>query len=219
MKLIDSAAERMTAATDAILSLAAAAAVFYLQGLPPAAAARNLPWSGAFALIAAAAALGAGYHGLVLAEKRRRTLWLALTLALGIAISLFLAGVIHDAFGPDAGRQAGVWLPILGCGVFLISRLFPGLFLVFIVYESIALVLALGTYVWLWSVYGLAGAGWMASGALVSLLAAAIQAHRRLRFSLFWEFDHNAVFHLVQVIGISLFCIGLNPSLEPIVSK
>jgi hypothetical protein len=219
MKLIDSPTERMTAATDAILSLAAAAAVFYLQGLPPATAARNLPWSGAFALIAAAAALGAGYHGLVLAEKRRRALWMALTLALGLAISLFLAGVVHDAFGPDAGRRARVWLPVLGCGVFLASRLFPGLFLVFIVYESLALVLALGAYAWLWSADALAGAAWMAAGVLVSLLAAVIQARKRLWFALTWEFDHNAVYHLVQVLGIALFCIGLNPSLGPIVSK
>jgi hypothetical protein len=214
MTLIDSPTERMTAATDAVLGLAAAVAVVYLQRLPAAAATRSLIWSSAFALIAAAAALGTGYHGLALAEKWRRALWLGLTLALGIAISIFMAGVVHDVFGPDVARVAAAWLPVAGCGVFLISRIFPGLFLVFVIYEALALVLASGTYAWLWAAEMLAGAAWMAAGALVSLLAAALQTRKRLRVSLVWEFDHNAAFHLVQVVGIALFCIGLGPNIS-----
>jgi len=25
-----------------------------------------------------------------------------------------------------------------------------------------------------------------------------------------WEFDHNGIFHLVQALGVILFCVGLS---------
>jgi hypothetical protein len=210
MKLIASPTERTTAATDVVLGLAAAAAVAYLDRLPEAGAARGRIWQAAFALIAAAAALGAAYHGLALPERRRRALWLGMTLALGTAISIFLAGVVHDLLGPQAAGWAAPLLAAGGGAVFAVSRRFPGLFRVFLIYEGLALTLALAVYAALWASAGLAGAGWMCAGALASLAAAAIQANKGCKIRVLkWEFDHNALFHIVQVPGIFFFCAGL----------
>jgi hypothetical protein len=210
MRLNDRPTERTTAATDVLLSLAAAAGIVRLQALAPAVDWKLHLWSWLFALIALAAALGAVYHGLVLAERTRTWLWRILTVCLSMAISLLGVGVVLDAFGAAA---AGRVLPILllsGLLIYAVSRAFAGLFVVFIVYQALVLVLALGVYGGSAVQGGPAGAGWMAAGAAASLAAAAAQAARNLRVKLIWEFDHNGIFHLIQVCGVVLFGMGLS---------
>ena len=210
MRLNDRPAERSTAATDVLLSLAAAAGAVRLQSLAPAVAWKLHLWSCIFALLALAAALGAVCHGLVLAEQTRIWLWRILTVCLSMAISLLGVGVVLDAFGAAA---AGRVLPVLllsGLLIYAVSRAFAGLFIVFIVYQALVLVLALGVYGWSAVQGGSAGAGWMAAGAAASLAAAAAQAVRNLRLQLIWEFDHNGIFHLIQTCGVIFFCIGLS---------
>lgn len=209
MKLNDSPAERTTAATDVLLSLAAAGAVVLLQSRAAPVSWKLQLWSGTFALISLAAALGAVYHGLVLAEKLRGWLWGILTACLSVTISLFVVGVFYDAFGR---QTAGRLLPLMltaGVLVFTVSRVFEGLFRVFIVYQTLALVLALSLYVWLAARGTAAGAGWMAMGVTASMIAAGIQTVRSLKVKWIWTFDHNGVFHLVQFLGVILLCVGL----------
>jgi hypothetical protein len=209
LKLVDSPTERTTAATDVILGAAAAGAALYLRLLAHGSQWRISLWCAFFGLIALAAALGAAYHGLALSETKRRVLWQVLTGALGMAISMFLAGVCYDACGVEAAGRA---LPIIlaaGLLVFGVSRMFPGLFMVFIVYQGLALAVALLAYGWMAASGAMPGAGWMAGGALVSMIAAGMQAARKLRLSFVWEFDHNGLFHLAQVLGLILICAGL----------
>jgi hypothetical protein len=208
MRLNDRPTERTTAATDVLLSLAAAAGIVRLQSVAPAVAWKLHLWSWLFALIALSSALGAVYHGLVLAERTRTWLWRILTVCLSMAISLLGVGVVLDAFGASA---AGRVLPVLllsGLLIYAVSRAFAGLFIVFIAYQALVLILALGVYAGLAVQAVLAGAGWMAAGAAVSLAAAAAQAARSLRVRLIWEFDHNGIFHLLQVGGVILFGMG-----------
>lgn len=207
--------ERAAAVTDLLLALSAAGAATHLQGLPAADGLRGAIWTAAFLLIAAAAALGAAYHGLALPEPARRGLWGGLTLLLALAISLFLAAVAHDLWGPEAARPAVGLSPAAGLGLFLASRLRPGVFRVFLLYQAGALAAALAAYGWLWAARGAAGTGWMAAGALVSLAAAGLQAARGVRLRLLGELDHNALFHLVQAAGIPLFALGLGRMAPP----
>jgi hypothetical protein len=50
---------------------------------------------------------------------------------------------------------------------------------------------------------------WRATYLGLSLLVAAMQASGAVSFTLVWPFDHNGVFHLVQMIGIPLLVHGL----------
>ena len=132
-----------------------------------------------------------------------------MTLALGLAVSLFVVGVVHDLYGMQAARRFLPVMLLVGVGVFLVSRKWAGLFIVFIVFEGAALAAALAAYMKLAAAGALDGAGLMAAGVLVSMAAAAAQAVRRLRLTFIWEFDHNGIFHLLQTAGLMLLCQGI----------
>jgi hypothetical protein len=55
----------------------------------------------------------------------------------------------------------------------------------------------------------LKGAGLMAAGILVTIIAAAIQAIETIKVSAIWVFDHNGIFHIVQMIGLIFLLRGL----------
>jgi hypothetical protein len=80
------------------------------------------------------------------------------------------------------------------CGATLI---YPGIFILFIVYEGLALAFALGVYGFL-AIAGEQGAGFMVGGVLLSIIAAGLQASKSIEFTLIWKFDHNGVYHFVQ---------------------
>jgi hypothetical protein len=209
MKLIASLTERTTAATDIILSGVAAGLTIYLQVLAHHPPGRITLWSWSFIFIAVSAGCGAAYHGLSLSELTRRLLWQGVTLCMGMAISLFVVAVLHDIGGPQTAESA---LPIMlaaGGIVYALSRMRPGLFVVFIIYEALALLIAFAAYIWLAVSGTLSGARWLAAGVAVSLIAAALQPIRRLRVVFLWELDRNGLFHLAQVIGLILLCVGL----------
>ena len=57
------------------------------------------------------------------------------------------------------------------------------------------------------------GAGSVAMGILVTLAAAAVQASRLIpSITLIWTFDHNGLFHILQMVGLVLIVLGLRIS-------
>jgi hypothetical protein len=46
-----------------------------------------------------------------------------------------------------------------------------------------------------------------------------VQAVDRGAVRLFWEFDHNGLFHLVQLVGVALLAAGLGRLLQRPVSE
>jgi hypothetical protein len=59
------------------------------------------------------------------------------------------------------------------------------------------------------------GAGLIAAGIVVTLVAAALQARRWLTpFTLVWTFDHNGLFHMVQMLGLGLILPGLRAGMR-----
>ena len=49
----------------------------------------------------------------------------------------------------------------------------------------------------------------------VSLAAGAVQAANGVMVTLVWPFDHNGLFHLVQLVGVVLLIRGLTLILQP----
>ena len=208
MELAAAAAERSTAATDAALALASLVAIAILQRRARPSFGRAV-WTGALAALATASALGAVTHGLRLDPSTRDLLWQPLYLSLGVTMALFVVGAVRDWRGERAGRGA-LW-PMLGLAVvfYAVTWITGGDFLAFVVYEAAALLFALVVYLRLASRERRAGAGAMAAALALSLVAGGVQAADFGSVRLLWEFDHNGVFHLIQLVGLIFLVIGL----------
>lgn len=216
MRFVKDPVEKTTAATDIILALVAFGGIVFLRSLLSNSSELwkiNI-WSAAIGLIGLAAALGAVAHGLVLSQTFHRRIWLALNMALSLAVSLFVVGVVYDLAGFEISLTT---LPILltaGLGFYLTTLIYPGTFFLFIAYEVVALVFALCAYIFLAIHQDHPGAWLMAAGILVSIIAAGIQANKSVVLTFIWRFDHNGIYHLVQVVGLMLLLMGLRWSVQ-----
>lgn len=209
MNFTDSPTERTTAITDVLVFLVAVAAIGCMKSFPAVETGKLTIWITAFSFIALAALLGAFAHGIVFPDKIHGLIWQVLNLCLGLAVSLFVAGVVYDLIGIAAAKQALPFMLSAGVAFFLITWRFPGIFFIFIVYEAAALVFALGAYGWLAFLAKSQGTLWMAAGVLTSLIAAIVQAIHGIRVKIIWHFDHNGVFHIIQTAGLLLLLRGI----------
>ena len=212
MELIDIPTEQTTAVTDLVLATVAAAGIVLLRR-PGGDPWKARLWVTAFAGFAIASLLGAIAHGLKLKPATTDLLWRLLNLTLGLTVALFLVAAVYDHWGQQVARRVLPLLLAVGLGFFLTTQLRPGSFRVFVLYEALALLLALLLYVRLALVRRMPGAGAMIGGILLSLLAAAVQTRGTVAFTLIWPFDHNGVFHLIQLLGLVALLWGLRSSL------
>jgi hypothetical protein len=206
--------ELTTAATDALLGATCFAAALQLLATSTAAAWKQTLWMAVFGLLSCGSWLGAVAHGLQWTDAARARIWRPLYLSLGLAVALVFVGAVYDWRGEAAARGL---LPLaLGVGLlfFAVTQMFGGAFLLFVVYEGAATCVALVIYAALVVSGGMPGAGAITLGIGLSLIAAAIQASD-LSVRVVVRFDHNGLFHLVQIAGVILLASGLRASLRP----
>jgi hypothetical protein len=86
--------------------------------------------------------------------------------------------------------------------------------MVFVLYEAVAMLVALALYVRLAIRDGAKWAWLMVLGIGLNIVAAAIQASGTVRLDLGVPFDHNGVFHLVQMVAIVVLVLGVGASLD-----
>jgi hypothetical protein len=212
MRLNPSATELTTAATDAALGLLCLVLLVQLVRMPGAAPWKKAIWVSVFALLVAGSALGAAAHGLELSASLRTTMWQPLYLSLGLAVALFFVGGVGDWRGPRAGRAVLPWAIAGGVGFFAITQVIDNGFGVFIAYEAAAMIATLLIYLSLWMSRRLAGAGWVTLGIALTLVASAIQLSS-LSVHIIWTFDHNGLFHLVQIVAVIVIATGLRSAM------
>ena len=215
MSLNGSPVELTTAATDVVLALVCVAVVLALTRLRAHDSWKTTLWSCVFVLLAVASALGAVVHGLELTESVQATLWRPLYLALELTGALFLVGAAYDAFGRRAAQRLLPWAIGVGLAFHVLTYDLDGGFLLFVVYEAVAMLGALALYGRLAIDDGLAGASVVAAGIGLTLLAGLVQASD-ISIRLVVPFDHNGVFHLVQVAALATLGHGLRISLTDV---
>lgn len=201
--------ELTTAATDGVIALLALACIAALLSHKSEHPQRVGLWVWVFGLLAFASLLGAIAHGLDLSPKLRAWVWRPLFLSLGFVVALFVVGAVLDYRGKGAARK--VLTPMLGLGLvfFVITEVVSGAFLVFVAYEAFAMLVALGMYSSLAARRQLPGAGLVAAGIALNIAAAAIQASGSVALTIVVPFDHNGVFHLVQMAALAVLTGGL----------
>ncbi len=190
-------AEPTTFVTDFLLALVAAVfAVRLAAGRPGRARAA---WAFAFAVLATAAALGGAAHALA-PLRDTRLLWRATLWALGGASFGLGLGACALALPAGLARWAAVALG-LKLGLYLGKTMRDQDFRWAVADYGAALLLLLVLAVLSWRRRRASWAPWAAASAVVSLGAAAIQQTG-------WDphrlFNHNDLYHLVQVGGLWL---------------
>jgi hypothetical protein len=214
IQLIASPTERTTAATDALMAAVALGYAAELLGRRPQHPWKAGIWAGAYGASGLSSVLAAVTHGFAMPEERRALLWRPLNLLLGLTVALFAAGALGDLYGERAARRALPGLLLSALGFFALSQRLQRGFIVFIVYEAVAMLFALGAYVRLAQGGRLAGAQQMAAGVLISIIAAAVQASS-LKLTVFGiPLDHNGLFHIVQIAGMPVLAAGLRAALD-----
>ncbi len=219
MNIIDIPTEQTTAATDLMLAIISIVTAFGIYNLgKQVQPVKTRIWVAVFILLAIAALFGAIAHGFVMSEKTNYILWQPLNLALGLGVSLFAAGAIFDLRRGSVPKGIVPGLLALGIIFYFITVFVPGSFLVFIIYEAVVMLFALVAYVVLAAKQKLIGAWWMVLGILITIIAAAIQATESVSVQFIWDFDHNGIFHIVQMAGILIIYLGLAKSFQQAVS-
>ncbi len=214
LAIIASPTERSTAATDALIGVVALGYAAKLLGYRQQAPWKAGMWAGTFGALSLSGFLGAIVHGFEMPETRRIQLWKPLNLTLGVTVALFATGALGDAAGERVARRTAPGLLLSALGFFFLSQRLQRGFLVFIVYEALAMLFALGAYVRLAQAGQLDGAQQMAAGVLLSIIAAAIQSST-LQLTIFGiPLDNNGLFHIVQLTGLPLLAAGLRADLE-----
>lgn len=210
IEFVDVPTEQTTAATDALLALLALAGLVVLLRLRSRDPRKVAIWGAALACLALASALGAIAHGVRTGPAVEHLLWPGIYFSLGLLVALFVVGTVYDLWGARAARRIAPLAVVIATAFVAITRLVDGGFVVFIVYEAVALSFALLGYCCLAMRGRLPGSGLMAAAILVTLAAAAVQATRLgAPITVIWTFDHNGLFHLVQMAGVALIVAGL----------
>jgi hypothetical protein len=136
-------------------------------------------------------------------------LWRPLFLSLGLVVAMFVVGAVFDLKGESAARSWLVPMLVLAVVFFAVTQIGSGSFRIFVVYEALAMVGALGIYLFLARKRCLAGAGTVAAGIMLNIVAATIQATGTIAVTIVVPFDHNGVFHLVQIVALIVLTRGL----------
>ena len=201
--------ELTTSATDAVLALEC---ILILTGIWRTGSRnrwRTRLWCGVFGLIALSSFLGTVAHGFEMPDTIREAIWKPLYLSLGILIALFWVGAIYDWRGRILAAR------LLPCSIgvciafFALTEFTQGSFIVFVVYEAAVMVGVLLIYSFLAATHRLKGAAIMSLAVLLNLAAAGAQASR-LSVHLVFPFDHNGIFHLVQMLGVGTLGLGIH---------
>ena len=207
MFTITSPYERITAWTDIFMGALAGLIAYQLSQIS---GFKYSVWTWVFALLAFSSILGAIAHGYEMSKKVNDRLWMPINLSLGLALGLFVVGALFDLSGEAVARKVLPVMLALGFCFFLVTVWKPGTFMTFIAYEAIAMFFALGVYGYLFFTSAWVGVGWMLFGVLVTIIAAVVQATGKAGKGIFWYFDNNGVFHLIQMLGMGLLYLGLN---------
>lgn len=158
-------------------------------------------WGIAFAFIGAGAVLGGTTHGFAdyLNEGALSVIWKLTLYTIGLSMVFAVAGTIR----PSISRPSLQWIlhGINAVGFLLFATQVFGddsyLNVIIVTVFSLAAIALLQGGAWL--AQKSASASWIVSGVAVSVIAALIQ---RSGFSLHLHFNHNDLYHAVQLLGL-----------------
>ena len=195
--------EPMTLVTDYALGALCVVLAMRMRsrGLPQ----NRSDWTAALFACAIAAFAGGTYHGFLpwIDGTVAAALWRLTLLAIGWAA---YAAVVATCRAHLGGRQGIViWVARAQFGIYALAAIGSGEFIVAIIDYSLAFLFVLAVHAWAWRKHTDRAALTVVGGVLVTFAAAGIQAagiapHR--------SFNHNDLYHVVQMAGTALLYRG-----------
>jgi len=199
--------EPMTMLTDCVLGLSSAWWSMRLRKCARRDGQKSIAlWSAGFFGFALASFAAGTYHGLgqELEPSARASLWIFVALAMAVASGLMLcAAVIVSTSG--AMRRALVVASIAKALAFAILGTQSDEYLLVIVDYGSAQLLILTLAAIGWRRDRAPSAPWIAAGVAVSAIAAGVQ---QSGFALHEHFNHNDLYHVIQLLGLYLLYRG-----------
>lgn len=164
-------------------------------------------WGAAFCFVAIAAIVGGTYHGFLqnFSDSVILMLWRGINYAVSLASFWMLAAIIVSTL-PQ--HWQGWWLSLAGLKTlaYLLLVGTPNSFAYAIAdYVSAMLIVSLLLLRTLYRGHSIEAAKWILSGIFVSGVAVAVQGRR---LSLAEDFNHNDLYHVVQMVALYLFYRG-----------
>ena len=163
-------------------------------------------WAGAFFATALASFVGGTFHGFtsILSDSTLEGLWKVTVYLTGFS-SFFLLSAVLVAGLPHSVRRWALALTTLKLVVYLAWMVTHDDFL-FVVYDyGSAMILILIFQVRAFYKFQSSAAGWIVGGILLSFVGATIQ---QSGVSLHQHFNHNDLFHVVQMVAFYLLYRG-----------
>ena len=184
--------EPMTLITDYLLAAVTAWLCFLLFRHHAGQASRKL-WALAFAALAIGALLGGTWHGFL----QHDLLWKATLLSLGGASFAMLAGSAVAALS-GAARALVIGFALAKLAVYWIWMLRRDEFIFVVIDTGVAFAAVAALHLWRFN-------PWILAGVAVSIAAALVQASG---FALHEHFNHNDLYHLVQLAAMLAPFVG-----------
>lgn len=202
--------EQTTAATDALLALVGLVGAGQLQGWRKMDRWKADVWTAMFVSMTLAAVLGVVLHGFQFEAAERASLWKVVDALLGFTVAFFAVGAAWELCLGGTTRRILVFTIAIAALLFTWVLVASGNFALFILYESGAMLFALGVYS-IRLVRGHSpGTGWMFAGVMLTIIAAGFQSLHSVVLMLIWPFNHNGLFHLIQVLALCCLLRGLS---------
>jgi hypothetical protein len=196
----------IAALTDLLLGLVAFALAWgCLRRFRRTGSARTGWWALGYAALGIGAVLG--FVNLGFATGLAQPIYYVARFAVGLAVFAMLNAVVGSLVGRESGRRWRLAFALAFCAYYG-ATLLSDSFLIFIAYSGVGLVAVLGLEAYRWLGRREPGAGWMTLGIALSIGAAVLQA-AQLSLTLVWTFDHNAIYHLVQLAALLVLYRGI----------
>lgn len=210
LQFVESQTELTTAATDLLLGLLAVFCFLYLWHKLPEGMAKRL-WLALFGFLALSSFLGAFAHAVRMEQRINDLLWHPLYFFLGLTLTLLALIAVLNWRGEPSASRAMRWLLPLPFVVVLVTWLGAGAFIYFVLFEAAIMLFVFGVYFRL-VLKQQPGSRFVLAGVVLSIVAAILQAIGPYTFQVVWQFDHNGLFHLVQLPGVVFFFFGARSS-------
>ncbi|MBN1151137.1 hypothetical protein JXA84_07980 [candidate division WOR-3 bacterium] len=165
-------------------------------------------WSFFFFFLFAASSLGAVIHGIAVTENFVLMAKFAISLLITTSITLFVFLSLYYLIKRTCKFNPVFFAFLISLPAVLVSFFQGKGDIIIKIYQFASLMFSGSVFLFVFFKDKNLGATPMVIGVFMTIVSAAIQFIGSLSFRFFWTFDHNGIFHLIQLAGLVFVFAG-----------